>query len=151
MALHLTKIAYRIDAVEDLSLILSARREYDEALGQDVVRIKTRNMPRRVDELLPGGSLYWIVKGFVRVRQSLLGIDRVTDPESGKTFCWFVVDPLLVPTVPTQRRGHQGWRYLVDDDAPADMPGGQSGEISGETLAEMPVEMMLELKELGLL
>ena len=54
-----------------------------------------RMVPKRRDELLDGGSLYWVIKGNVRVRQRLLDIRVFTDGE-GIQRCRLVLDRALV-------------------------------------------------------
>ena len=94
--------------------------------------------------MLDGGSLYWVVKGFVRARQKLLRIDQLDPPVDGKR-CAFVLHPKLVRTELQQRRPHQGWRYLKPQDAPRDLKPGEKGD------AALPPELAAELKALGLL
>ena len=107
------------------------------------LRHVTRNRPRRADEILDGGSLYWVIKGCVRVRQRITALERVEN-EKGLTKCGLVLDPILVQTELQPRRPHQGWRYLEEDDAPPDLPGGY-------TAYDMPEAMIAKLRELGLL
>ena len=139
MALHLLKIAVGVESVEHLAELQGARRK---RLGRLVHY--TRHYPRRADELLDGGSIYWIVKGLVRVRQRLIGFERTTR-DNDMPACAIVLDPVLVRTRPQPRRPHQGWRYLVEADAPADSPAGLAEE------ADMPSAMVEELRALGLL
>ena len=83
------------------------------------LRHRTLQTPRRRDELLNGGSLYWVIKGFVLVRQRVL--DLVPDvKDDGIACCAIVLDPELVATRPQARRAFQGWRYLAAGDAPPD-------------------------------
>jgi len=103
----------------------------------------TRNFPRRADEILDGGSIYWIIKGHVRVRQRIVGLERREDEERGWV-CRIMLDPDLIPTEIQPRRPHQGWRYLEADSAPPD--------VRHTTSTDDPApEMMAELRELGLL
>ena len=83
---------------------------------------ETRHYPRRADEILDGGSIYWVVKGFVRVRQRIVRLERRASEERGR-FCRIHLDPVLVRTELQPRRPHQGWRYLQDIDAPPDRAG----------------------------
>src|SRR5690606_7793957 len=122
MALHLLKVAVGVESVEHLAELQAARRK---RLGR-VVHF-TRHYPRRADELLHGGSMYWIVKGLVRVRQRLIGFERTTRDDDTPA-CAMVLDPVLVRTRPQPRRPHQGWRYLTEADAPADAPRGFAEE-----------------------
>jgi hypothetical protein len=104
----------------------------------------TRQTPRR-----PGftaeSSLYWVIKGFVQVRQRLLGFREVRG-EDGIPRCALLLDPELVTTAYQPRRPFQGWRYFDAADAPADIARMADG--SGET---MPPEMQRALSELALL
>ena len=84
-----------------------------------------------------------MIQGLIRCRQRILGFETEQDIE-GRPYCLFVLDPLLVKTVPTPRRPFQGWRYLAPDDAPPDLAAGLVGE-------PPPEEMLAELRELGLL
>lgn len=104
----------------------------------------TRMVPKRSEELLDGGSLYWVIKGVVRVRQRILALHDGTD-EDGRGFCAIELDPELVEVEPRPHRPFQGWRYLKGDSAPPDLPDGAAGE------EPPPPEMAAELRRLGLI
>ena len=95
--------------------------------------------------MLDGGSLYWVVRNFIRVRQRLLGLERIPGDESGGGKCAFILDPELILTVPVRRRPHQGWRYFEAASAPPDLGP------SFESFGDMPPEMAVELRALGLI
>lgn len=141
MSVHLIKLAVGVDEAAQIP-VYQARRLRPFGT-QSVVPVHTRNQPRRADEVLDGGSLYWVVRGVVRCRQRVQGFDGGVDGE-GNPFCLILVDPTLVPTVPMPRRPFQGWRYLEPEAAPPDLAaaGGETG---------MPAELVAELRELGLL
>lgn len=141
MTVHLLRMAVGVDDIGHLRRIQQARRD---AGADGALFTHTRNTPRRAPELVAGGSIYWIVKGFVRVRQRVVGIERRTDDE-GRSHCIIGIEPDLVPTVLQARRPQQGWRYLDPADAPDDRPRGPTAA------ADMPAEMAAELRELGLL
>lgn len=142
MALHLVKLCVGVDSVEDLARWAEARRRKAEAAGLAFAPSHvTRMQPRRVEELLDGGSLYWVVKGAVQVRQRLTGIEPFVDAE-GIGRCRLVLDHALVATEMRMMRPFQGWRYLKPEDAPADL--GEAGD-------GLPAELRRELAGLGLL
>jgi hypothetical protein len=87
----------------------------------------TRMVPKRIDELLDGGSIYWVIKGVIQVRQSFTDI-RIIDDRHGKRACELVLDPKIVPVDPMPKRPFQGWRYLKASEAPADLKAGSAGE-----------------------
>ena len=137
--LHLVKLAVGVGNLDDLRRI---RAERLAARGWSAVY--TRNQPRRSAAVLAGGSIYWVIKGQIRVRQLVTGFRRERD-ESSRGFCLIEVDPALVPTLPRPFRPFQGWRYLPPADAPADMPNGPGGDF-----AALPEAMLRELRALGL-
>ena len=102
----------------------------------------TRNRPRRADEVLNGGSIYWIIKGVITARQKIIDLVEVQRMD-GQTACGLILSPDLVATVPTKMRIFQGWRYLETEDAPADLidPFDEN----------MPSALAAELRELGVL
>lgn len=145
MPLHMVKMAVGIDSLDHLAAVQKQRRAALKAeRGKPILIHKTRNYPKRAEEILAGGSMYWIVKGFVRVRQRILGLERTKDAE-GKPRCEIRLDPKLVRTVPMAHKPMQGWRYLEDRDVPKDLTG------RGDATADMPPEMLAELRKLGLL
>ena len=77
-------------------------------------------MPTRKEEVLDGGSLYWIIRRFIRVRQRIIGLEAVVG-DDGIPRCDLILDPELIRTEPQPRRPHQGWRYLNPADAPKDL------------------------------
>ncbi|MDG1003263.1 MAG: DUF1489 family protein, partial [Emcibacteraceae bacterium] len=102
----------------------------------------TRSKPRRYDEVLDGGSLYWVIKGFILARQYIISLDDVKT-QSG-TKCMIKLDKKVFLTEPQPRRAFQGWRYLENSVAPVDL-------VRGEKLENIPLELRKELKELGLI
>lgn len=145
MALHLIKLCVGADSLEDLQDWVSSRSLSAIAAGLEPhTTHTTRMVPKRVEELLDGGSLYWVIKGQVQARQKLLGIRTFTDVE-GIGRCDLVLGPEVIETASQPRRAFQGWRYLTDDDAPRDLLS------LGNGVGEMPAELRRELSELGLL
>ena len=69
--------------------------------------------------LLDGGSIYWVIKGQIAVRQRLLELRAVT--RNGVPHCALVLDKTLVPTERRFHRAFQGWRYFDPKDAPRDL------------------------------
>ncbi|MAY62124.1 MAG: lysophospholipase [Rhizobiales bacterium] len=144
MALHLIKLCVGADSVEDLESWIAHRTDMQRAAGQPLRQVHvTRMQPKRGDELLDGGSLYWVIKGNVQARQRLVGIEPFTDNE-GIARCRLVLDPVLVHTRWQPKRPFQGWRYLKDEDKPADLG-------ADEGVEELPPELRGELASLGLL
>ncbi len=140
MPLHMIKLCVGVDSVEDLEAYVHARLAGNPGSEQTHV---TRVMPKRADEMLAGGSLFWVIKGQVQVRQPILRFDAIRT-EDGIERCRIVLKPEFVRTWPLPKRPFQGWRYLTTDDAPADL-----GE--GADLSEIPPALRRELAELGLL
>ncbi len=136
MPLHLIKLCVGADSAEDLARWQSGRLK---SVGR--IAHTTRMTPRRADEVLDGGSLYWVIKGLVTVRQRLVALDEFTDAQ-GIGRCDLVLDPDLVPVEPVPKRPFQGWRYLKPGDAPPDRRTGEGGE-------DLPPDLTATLKALG--
>ncbi|MCF8469847.1 MAG: DUF1489 domain-containing protein [Parvibaculum sp.] len=144
MTVHLIKLCVGAEDISDLAGWQAARLAEKKKLKQpEILAHVTRMTPRRADELLTGGSLYWVMKGVIRCRQKLLAVEPFTD-EEGIGRCRLVLDPVIVPTRRRERRPFQGWRYLDAKDAPPDAKTGNADD-------DMPDEMRRELEELGLL
>lgn len=145
MALHLIKLCVGVDSVEHLAELQAERlRQASRRGALRVLRHVTRNAPKRGAEILDGGSIYWVIRGFIRVRQRIRSLDQVADPERGPA-CAIVLDPRHVRTELRPCRPFQGWRYLAPGDAP---PDARKGAGSGR---RMPEALETELKVLGLL
>ncbi|MBM3489607.1 MAG: DUF1489 family protein [Alphaproteobacteria bacterium] len=144
MPLHLLKICVGVDEVAELVAWQKQRLVDLKRQGLPAeLRHLTHQLPKRAAEIVAGGSLYWIIKGFVRVRQRIRRIDLLEPPERGK-HCALVLDRRLVPTELQPRRPHQGWRYLDAKDAPADLD-------QGRRRTGLPPALLAELRQLGLL
>ena len=145
MTVHLVKLCVGIDSIEHLAEFRALRRIEQAKKGEpDESRHVTRMWPRRADEILDGGSLYWVIKGFISVRQAILRLDDVYDGE-GIRYCGIVMAPALVRTRLTPRRPFQGWRYFEIKDAPPDLATGAGAE------AQPPEDMARALRQLGLI
>ncbi|WAJ30857.1 DUF1489 family protein [Antarcticirhabdus aurantiaca] len=144
MPLHMIKLCVGVDTIDDLREWVGERREAARAAKRPFEQIHTTRMfPKRNVDILDGGSLYWVIKGHVQVRQRILDLRPVTDAD-GIARCQIVLEPEFTATDWAPRRPFQGWRYLEHDDRPADIDGDRLG--SG-----LPPELMRELAGLGLL
>jgi hypothetical protein len=138
MTVHILKLCVGSDSIENLA----AWQDMRLRTGGKITHV-TRMMPRRRDEVLDGGSLYWVIKGKIQVRQKIIALEPVIG-DDGITRTEIFFDEELVPLRPAPRRPFQGWRYLATDDAPPDLPRGSSG-------ADIPFEMRADLADLGLI
>lgn len=145
MALHLIKLAVGCDSVKELQDWVRERMRQAKAQGLPRRHVHvTRMTPKRDEELLDGGSLYWVIRGQIAARERLIGIEPFRD-KAGIGRCRIVMEPKVIPVMPRPMRAFQGWRYLGVKDAPADL------DRSGKGLAAMPEPLRRELRELGLL
>lgn len=102
----------------------------------------TRMFPKQKEALEAGGSIYWVIKGMILCRNKIYRLEEVTRRDGVKA-CSILMEPDLIPVVPTPRRAFQGWRYLKPEDAPTDLT---------DTLEEgdeLPPKLMRKLVELG--
>lgn len=146
MALHLIKLSVGTDSVQDLEDWIQKKLKERKKRGEKKPeRIHTTRMvPKRADELLDGGSIYWVIKGEILCRERILEVRPIVDKE-GVSRCQLVLDPKCVLVQPRPYRAFQGWRYLPAKDAPPDLDRAAPGA------RNMPETMRRELRELGLL
>jgi hypothetical protein len=145
MTVHLIKLCVGCDTMEELAVWQAERlKRLKRARKTPELCHRTLQTPRRRDEVLDGGSLYWVIKGFVLVRQRVLDL-RPDAKDDGTACCGIVLDKELVATRAHPRRAFQGWRYLEVAHAPKD-----AGVVDA-TDDDMPRGMREELRELRLI
>jgi hypothetical protein len=111
MPLHLLKLCVGADSIRDLESWIAERLAGMRERGEKPERFHTTRMvPKRAAELLDGGSLYWVIRGQVAARETLLDIRPFTGAE-GIHRCKLVLDSKVVPVMPRPYRAFQGWRY----------------------------------------
>jgi hypothetical protein len=140
MPLHLVKLCVGADSVADLEDWIKQKTKG----GKKEHVHTTRMVPKRAEELIDGGSLFWVIRGEVTCRERILEIRPFTDKD-GIGRCRIVMDGKVVLVEPRPRAAFQGWRYLETKEAPRDLARAAPGA------ARMPEAMRRELRELGLL
>ncbi|MEZ5924561.1 MAG: DUF1489 domain-containing protein [Hyphomicrobiaceae bacterium] len=145
MPLHIIKLCVGVDSIEHLAALdrEELKRLKRERRKPELV-FQTRQMPKRAGEIVPGGSVYWVIKGVVQVRQPLLAL-RPAKTREGLPACDMVFANTLVAVRPVPRRAFQGWRYLEESDAPPDLSG------DAKAIQKIPESMRRELMALGLI
>lgn len=143
--LHLVKLCVGASSIDDLLQWQAKPRNTRKYDGRRVAFHSTFQKPTREADLLDGGSLYWVIKGTILVRQAIAGFDQ-GHKQDGSPCCLILLDTALVPVRPVPRRAFQGWRYLTADDAPTDARPGSTDDI-----AAMPPKMRKSLADLGLI
>jgi len=145
MALHLIKLCVGAESIADLEQWIGERLTAQKARGE---RLRpshvTRMTPKRGAELVDGGSLYWVIKGQIAARQTLEELENFRDGD-GIERCRLWLGSSVIPVLSRPMRPFQGWRYLRETDAPADLAATAAG------MAAMPEPMRRELSALGLL
>ncbi len=145
MTVHLIKLCVGVDSIEELARWQKKRLADQRKKGvkRPLLRHVTRSTPKRADEIIDGGSLYWVIRGVVRVRQRIVDIKPTV--WDGEPHCALILDRKLLRVVPRGMRAFQGWRYLEVANAPPDLDARSDG------LADMPPKMIDQLRALGLL
>ena len=145
MPLNLIKLCVGCDSVKELEGWIRQRIKDRRKRGLSREHMhRTRMVPKRVGELIDGGSLYWVIRGEVMCRQRLLDVRPFVDKE-GIGRCHLVLEPKVVLVEPRPYRAFQGWRYLEPKDSPRDL------DRSAPGVKNMPETLRRELRELGLL
>jgi hypothetical protein len=150
MTVHLLKLCV---GVSDVLQLVQEHERLAKKAGKRKKPVEdqhwTRMRPKRVDEVLNGGSLFWVIRGIIRVRHRILRLDGVTDAD-GQEYCAIVYDPKVILVEPRPRRAFQGWRYLEAEDAPPDLPNQRQALANAAAEGDMPQDMLAELRTLGL-
>jgi len=146
MPLHLIKLAVGCDSVRELREWVAERMATAKKKGLPQRHIHiTRMTPKREEEILAGGSLYWVIRGEIAAREKIVAIEPFRDKD-GIGRCRIVMQPKVIAVSPRPMRPFQGWRYLNADAAPPDL-----GKAAAKGVAAMPEPMRRELRDLGLL
>lgn len=138
---NILKLSVGTENIDDLEAWQQTKRaQTPEGLPRHV----TRMWPKREAELTNGGSVFWVIKGVIQCRQKIIRLDEHVG-EDGIRRCAVVMDPTIVRVQSSLKRPFQGWRYLRQADAPADLPKGREEE------EPLPVELNRALAEIGVL
>ena len=119
MVLHLIKLAVGVDDLAHMKKVQAARRKQRRQGPRSPHWVYTRNTPRRAEELLHGGSLYWVVRGVIRCRQELVGFEEDFDKEEAHKYCRIKVKRTIVADRAARLPAFQGWRYFEPRRRPA--------------------------------
>lgn len=145
MALNLIKLCVGCDSVRELEGWIKQRLKDKRKRREKPEHIhRTRMVPKRAEELIDGGSLYWVIRGEIACRQRIRDVRPFRDKD-GVGRCGIVLDPKVVLVAPRPFRAFQGWRYLAAKDAPRDLEKAAPGATA------MPETLRRELRELGLM
>jgi hypothetical protein len=140
MALNILKLCVGADSVEDL---LQWQAQHLGLWPAGRAEHITRMWPKRAEEVLDGGSLYWVIKGQVLARQRILALEPRQGAD-GIARCALVLDAQVIRTEAAARRPFQGWRYLAAEESPRDLPKGRALETA------LPASLAQALAEIGL-
>ena len=146
MTVHMVKMSVGTESYDHLRQIQLDRLAQARLQGGTAqLRHMTRNRPRREGDVLDNGSIFWIIKGYIRARQNIIGFGDGMG-RNGRARCAIILDPQLIRTVLTPHKPIQGWRYMEASAAPDDL-----GERELKMETALPVNMADELRTLGLL
>jgi hypothetical protein len=123
-ALNIVKLCVGATSIEDLT---DWHRAHAHIWAKGTTEHVTRMWPKREEELLDGGSLYWVIKGVILARQRILGLAERRGGD-GIARCALVMDAEVIRTEAAPRRAFQGWRYLAGTEAPRDLPKARAKE-----------------------
>lgn len=147
MNVNFLRTGVGVESVQHLYDIQQSYRRLDSQ-GEQYAYLTTRRTPTRYNDLLNGGSVYWIIKRQICAKQEIIDIQTLDD-DAGKAFCRIVMSSEIMLTSPVSHRHIQGWRYLPKEKAPSDLhPFNPHGLNNDET---PDPQMAAQLAELGLL
>lgn len=146
MTVHLVKLAVGIEDVEHLARVQKARLDAASAAGKGASLCHlTRHRPKRADEIIADGSLYWVIGGAIAARQRILGFEEAAKADGTPAHA-ILLDPKLFRTAARPVRPFQGWRYLQPERIPPDL-----GAVVAANVEVLPTDLQRELKALGLI
>ncbi|MEM9049724.1 MAG: DUF1489 domain-containing protein [Pseudomonadota bacterium] len=147
-ALHLIKLCVGSDGPEALAAWQTSRIAEWRAAGlTSQPRHVTRMWPRRAAEIAGRGSLFWVFRGVILIRQPIAGFEAVRG-EDGIARCAILFEPALIPVSPRPRRAFQGWRYLPATEAPPDLVEG-AFDLGVDPSQRLPDALALALNSIG--
>ena len=139
--IHMVKLSVGTESIEELMRWQAMTR----AQGPDgAPRHVTRMWPKQESALLNGGSIFWVIKGFIQCRQRIMRLNEVIGQDEIRR-CAIVLNSNLIHTTSAIKRPFQGWRYLKPDDAPIDLSPDRKDE------DHLPVELAGALADIGIL
>lgn len=113
--MNIVKLAVGINSLKDLKNTQELKRKQ---YGNNTHI--TRLFPKKHTELKNSGSMYWVINGFISVRQKIIDIKKV-EHDDGVNYCHIILDKTLVETHVIRLRPFQGWRYLSIEKSPQDL------------------------------
>ncbi len=138
---NLVKLCVGADTVDDII----SRQELPNTHNTGTSQVKkhiTRMWPKRSQEILSGGSLFWVIKGFIQARQKIISLEEVIGTDNVRR-CAIILDPDIFLTTLVRKRPFQGWRYLDEKDSPPDLHKFDGKETN------IPNELALALADIG--
>ena len=82
MPLHLIKLAVGCDSVRELREWVAERMATAKKKGLPLRHVHiTRMTPKREEEILAGGSLYWVIRGEIAAREKIIAIEPFRDKD----------------------------------------------------------------------
>ena len=143
---NLVKIAVGVTTVEELRL---RQTEFLKKINDNNFPYfyhKTRMMPKKHEDIISNGSLFWVIKGAICARQKVIDIVKFEDTD-GKKKCKIFLAAEIVKTKPIRKRPFQGWRYLKKHITPGDL----NEPIKGNFEPNIPIDVQKKLLEMGVL
>ena len=141
--MNLIKLCVGAQNVSDLYNWQKNRIIYLENFENPATFLITRMRPKRENEILNGGSIFWVFKGLILARQKIIGFDNFLS-EDNISRCKIILDRRIILTDTYQKKPFQGWRYFNQQEAPKDR------EIFSDDKTQLPLEIEKELSEIGI-
>ena len=138
------KVCVGASTVYDLYSWQKERQFSKRKYGIPTTRHVTRMFPKKKNEILNEGSLYWVFKGYILARQQILDLEGLVGLD-GIMRCAIILDTKIINTQPTSRKPFQGWRYLKTEDAPNDT------KLFSAEEPEIPANLEKNLLDIGVL
>ena len=143
---NLVKIAVGVTTVEELILRQTEFLKKINDKNFPYFYHSTRMMPKKYEDIISNGSLYWVIKGAICARQKVLDIVKFEDTD-GKKRCKIFLAAEIVKTKPVRKRPFQGWRYLKKHITPEDL----NEPIKTTFDSNIPLDVQKQLLEMGVL
>lgn len=140
---NLIKLCVGAQNVSDLYEWQKNRLIHDKSLENHATFFITRMRPKRENDILKGGSIFWVFKGLILARQKIIGFDNFMS-EDNILRCKVILDRKIILTDPYHKKPFQGWRYFSQQEAPKDR------EIFSNEKTQLPLKIEKELSELGI-